>query len=173
MTGTYSRMKNREKRIQSALEGDIGPLRKRIVSGVIDQGNIALSENLWEVLEFQMKERFPEFNIVKVGINDAVADIAEMVGSTGLLTGDQIGSLVLMVWMVRERKVLDLRADEFACNSWAEKLARKVGVEYTKIPAKKSCTCGDWRCYPGTPIPPGVLEYDEIFMEMKKLTGKS
>jgi hypothetical protein len=168
MTATYSKLNNRENKIKFALESDIEPLRKRIKSAAVDEKKIAISENLWDALEFRIKERFTECQLVRIPAGDAVADIAVEVASARLLIGDHIASLIHMVWMTGGT-VIDLSPDEIACNDWAQKFAQKVGLEYRKIETKRQCSCNDWKCYPPKPTAPGILEYDEIIAEMEKV----
>jgi hypothetical protein len=167
MTATYSRMNDREHRSAAALEGDVAPLRRRKPVGEFQAGMIALSENLWDAIEYRIRERFPDCTIVRVGASDSVSSVAAAVAPAALLVGDHITSLIHMVWLNGGR-VLDLSADEYACNAWAEAFAAKIEVPYQKIVGVKSCVCANWSCYPARAQAPAVLEYDVILAEIGK-----
>jgi hypothetical protein len=167
MTTTYSRLHDRDDRIKRALDLDLRPLRQKLPASPTDPKTIVLCENLWDALEFRLKEAFPDRNIVKLASDDTMMQAIAKVRAAAVFIGDHISSLIHMLWLNEGALVIDLTPGEYSCFDWAEALAQKISMRYVGM-LHGDCKCHDFMCYSRTPLPLSVVDYDAIFKEIEQ-----
>jgi hypothetical protein len=122
MTATFSKLDNREVRMRHTLGLDLASLRRRIPRMPVAQWRVVLSENLWNRLEFQIKNQLPQVELVRLNATDD-----NLAGHIG----DHISSIIHILWLnANETTVFGLTHQDYACNRWAPNMAQRIGVGY-------------------------------------------
>jgi hypothetical protein len=171
MTSTFSKLNDKESRIRRALELDLGPLRRRVPGFDAIPGRVILAENLWDMLEFHIKDRFPQIELIRLNATDNFTATIAAVGSAAVLIGDHISSLVHMLWLnANGTTVFDLTHQDYACNPWAQNMAQRIAIGYRSFTGNKSnCRCANFGCYLTRPAAPTVPGLEPILQELGKV----
>lgn len=172
MTATYSTMTI--ERLENSLKMGVRALRKLVLvdknESSSSEPTIAIAENLWDVLEGPIKERLPNIRCERVGTGEEHVDkLRETVGRSSILIGDHISSLIHMAWLNESATVLDVTPQEYACNPWAEDMAKDIGLSYRSMFKGSNCMCANFECYPMKGQEPMASDYDIVVDEVVKI----
>lgn len=158
--------------VLKALNFNFSSLKTRFFKGDIKKDSIVLA-NCLSNLEGMIKEQCPncEVNILSPRID--LTKAAQIVGSSRMLIGNHISSLIYMIWMQQNSMVLDLSPKHVSCNKWAKELSTKIDIQYISLNNQDDkCLCDNFNCYPKGPGSNPEIEI-ELFVEQLKNALKS
>jgi hypothetical protein len=167
MTSTYSKFTNTEDRIGNAVKLDVAPLRNHLPKVPTDKNTIVLCENLWDVLESRIREKFSDAQLVRLGAQDTMQEAIRKVQPASVFIGDHLSNLVHMLWLNSQSIVLDLTPAEFECTGWGQTLANNATLKYVAL-FTGNCKCREFSCYPKAPIPLSSDNFDAILEQIRR-----